>query len=120
MDVQAAIRAPLTIHPSEILLVASGFAIALPEGYEAQLRPRSGLATKHGITLANSPATIDADYRGEVMIALINHGPSAFVVEPGMRIAQLLVVPVPRILWHEVAALPPSSRGAGGFGHTGH
>lgn len=120
MDVSAAISQPLTITPSSTVIVPTGFAIAVPEGFEAQLRPRSGLASKHGITLVNSPATIDADYRGEVKLALINLGTRPFTLEPGMRVAQLLVLPVPRVQWTEVADLPPTERDAGGFGHTGH
>lgn len=120
MDVVAAISQRLTLPPSGIAIVPAGFAIALPNGYEAQLRPRSGLASKHGITLVNSPATIDADYRGEVKLALINMGTRPFTLEPGMRVAQLLVLPVPRVQWIEVAELPPTDRDTGGFGHTGH
>jgi dUTP pyrophosphatase len=117
MDLQAAAAAELA--PGGIALVPCGFAIAVPPGYEAQVRPRSGLAAKHGVTLANAPGTIDADYRGEVKVILVNHGKEPFRVERGMRIAQMLVVPVPRVAWKEVAELPPTQRGAGGFGHTG-
>jgi dUTP pyrophosphatase len=120
MDVAVAVEMPLTLHPGDRALVPCGFAIALPEGFEAQVRPRSGLASRHGITVVNAPGTIDADYRGEVMVALINLGREPFVVERGMRIAQLLVAPVSRVSWSEVEALPDSGRGAGGFGHTGH
>jgi dUTP pyrophosphatase len=120
MDVAAAVEAPVTLHPGERALVPCGFAIALPEGFEAQLRPRSGLASRHGITVVNAPGTVDADYRGEIMVALINLGREPFVVERGMRIAQLLVAPVSRVAWSEVETLPDSDRGAGGFGHTGH
>ena len=119
MDVAAAVEAPLTLRPGDRELVPCGFAIALPDGFEAQLRPRSGLASRHGVTVVNAPGTIDADYRGEVMVALINLGREPFVVERGMRIAQLLVAPVPRVAWREVEELPASVRGAGGFGHTG-
>ena len=120
MDVAAAVAAPLTLQPGDRALVPCGFAIALPDGFEAQVRPRSGLASRHGITVVNAPGTIDADYRGEIMVALVNLGREPFVVERGMRIAQLLVAPVSRVAWREVGALPDSGRGAGGFGHTGH
>ena len=91
----------------------------MPEGFECQLRPRSGLALRHGITLPNTPATIDSDYRGELKVVLVNHGDAAFTVERGMRIAQLVVAPVVRVEWDDRDALPPTTRGAGGFGHTG-
>ena len=93
--------------------------MALPPGYEAQVRPRSGLAAKHAISLANTPGTIDPDYRGEVKVLLINHGKEPFVVARGMRIAQMVVMPVPRVAWVEVPELPATARGEGGFGHTG-
>jgi dUTP pyrophosphatase len=118
MDLFAAAAAELA--PGAIALVPCGFAIAVPPGYEAQVRPRSGLAAKHGVTIANAPGTIDADYRGEVKVILVNHGKEPFRVERGMRIAQMLVAPVPRVVWKEVAELPPTARGDGGFGHTGH
>jgi dUTP pyrophosphatase len=120
MDVAAAVASAVTLAPGAIALVPCGFALAVPEGYEAQLRPRSGLASKHGVTIVNTPGTIDADYRGEVKVAVINHGPAPFTVERGMRIAQMLIVPVPRVTWEPVTDLPETSRGAGGFGHTGH
>ena len=119
MDLAAAVPAPLTIEPGTIAVVPCGFAIALPAGYEAQVRPRSGLASRHGLTVVNAPGTIDADYRGEVKVALINLGASAVVVERGMRVAQLVVSAVPRVQWQTVDDLPPTGRGAGGFGHTG-
>jgi dUTP pyrophosphatase len=119
MDLHAAVEASLTIEAGRIALVGCGFAMALPDGYEAQVRPRSGLASKHGLTVANAPGTIDADYRGEVKVALINLGPAPFVVERGMRIAQLVVAPVTRAAWQPVDALPGTERGAGGFGSTG-
>ena len=97
----------------------TGISIALPAGYEAQIRPRSGLALKHGVTLLNSPGTIDADYRGEIGVILINHGTAPFAVARGDRIAQLVVAPVSRLAWQEVAELPASARGIGGFGSTG-
>ena len=118
MDLLAAAAADLA--PGAIALVPCGFAIAVPPGYEAQVRPRSWLAAKHGVTVANAPGTIDADYRGEVKVILVNHGREPFRVERGMRIAQMLVTPVPRVVWKEVPELPPTERGAGGFGHTGH
>ena len=119
MDVRAAVKATIRLEPGRIALVPSGFAIALPPGYEAQIRPRSGLATKYGITLVNSPGTIDADYRGEVGVALINLGTEVFEITPGLRIAQMVIAPVSRAQWNEVQDLPSTSRGSGGFGHTG-
>jgi dUTP pyrophosphatase len=119
MDLAAALAEPLVLAPGARALVPCGFSIAVPDGFEAQIRPRSGLASRHGVTVVNAPGTIDADYRGEVIVALINLGAEPFVVERGMRIAQLLVAPVPRIEWSEVDELPPTARGAGGFGHTG-
>lgn len=120
MDLHAAVTGEVTLAPGAIAGVPCGFALAVPPGHEAQVRPRSGLAAKHGISLVNTPGTIDPDYRGEVKVLLINHGKEPFVVTRGMRIAQLLVLPVPRVAWKEVAQLPPTARGAGGFGHTGH
>jgi len=120
MDVHAAVTAQVTIAPGEVAGIPCGFCLAIPSGYEAQLRPRSGLAAKNAISLANTPGTIDPDYRGEVKALLINHGKSPFVVTRGMRIAQLMVLPVPRVAWVEVEDLPSTERGAGGFGHTGH
>ena len=119
MDLHAAVEASATIEPGRIALIGCGFAMALPDGYEAQVRPRSGLASKHGLMVVNAPGTIDADYRGEVKVALINLGPGPFVVERGMRIAQLVVAPVTRAVWHPVDAVPGTERGAGGFGSTG-
>jgi dUTP pyrophosphatase len=119
MDLPAAIAEPLVIPPGAFRLVPCGFAIALPAGFEAQVRPRSGLASRHGITVLNAPGTIDADYRGEVKVLLINHGPEAFTVERGMRIAQMVVSPVASVAWEETGALPVTARNAGGFGHTG-
>ena len=109
----------IVIPPGGIALIPCGFKMAVPVGYEAQVRPRSGLAVKFGISMPNTPGTIDADYRGEVCVPLINHGPEPFTVEPGMRIAQMLIKPVPRTEWVEVDKLPSTTRGAGGFGHTG-
>jgi len=119
MDVRAAVEAPLTLARGEIALVPTGFAIEVPEGFEMQVRPRSGLAAKHGITLPNSPATIDSDYRGEVRVILQNLGPEPFVVERGMRVAQMVLQRVPRVEWVESGELTATSREAGGFGHTG-
>jgi dUTP pyrophosphatase len=119
MDLHAAVEASATIEPGRIALIGCGFAMALPDGYEAQVRPRSGLASKHGLMVVNAPGTIDADYRGEVKVALINLGPGPFVVERGMRIAQLVVAPETRAVWHPVDAVPGTERGAGGFGSTG-
>jgi dUTP pyrophosphatase len=119
-DLHAGVPEPTTIEPGQILVVPCGFAMALPQGYEAQVRPRSGLASKHGITLINTPGTIDSDYRGEVKVPLINLGKEPFAVERGMRIAQMLVLPVPRVNLVEVNELDETPRGKGGFGHTGH
>lgn len=119
-DLHAAVQESVRLAPGEIRLIPCGFAMALPAGYEAQVRPRSGLATRHGITLVNTPGTIDADYRGEVQVPVINLGRQEFVVERGMRIAQMLVLPVPKVKIVEVEELDETSRGAGGFGHTGH
>ncbi|WP_347713167.1 dUTP diphosphatase [uncultured Fretibacterium sp.] len=107
------------IPPGGRALVPTGLRIALPEGYEAQVRPRSGLALKHGVTLPNSPGTIDADYRGEIGVILMNLGQEPFVVEPGDRIAQMVVAPVARVAWSEAEALDATERGEGGFGSTG-
>jgi dUTP pyrophosphatase len=121
MDLCAAVPSdsPITIEPGKIALIPCGFCIAVPDGYEAQVRPRSGLAVKNGISMPNTPGTIDADYRGEVKVPLINHGPAAFTVTRGMRIAQMLILPVPLVQWQETDSLPDSARGTGGFGHTG-
>lgn len=119
MDLPAAIDAPIVVEPGRFVRVPCGFAVALPVGWEAQVRPRSGLAAKHGVTVLNAPGTIDSDYRGEVQVLLINHGTSPFLVERGMRIAQLVVAPVTRVQWEAVDALPLTQRDAGGFGHTG-
>jgi dUTP pyrophosphatase len=119
MDLAAAVVEPVVLPPGGRALVGCGFALAVPHGYEAQVRPRSGLASRHGVTVVNAPGTIDADYRGEVKVALVNLGHEPFTVERGMRIAQLLVAPVPRVCWDETNELPATARGAGGFGHTG-
>ncbi len=119
MDVRAAIRADMTLAPGEIGLIPCGFAVAIPEGYEIQVRPRSGLAVKQGVTVINAPGTIDADYRGEVKVGLINLGQGAFTIRRGDRIAQLVLAPVTRAVWQVTAELSQTARGAGGFGHTG-
>jgi dUTP pyrophosphatase len=119
MDLRAAVTEPLTVAPSERVLVPTGLHIALPAGTEAQIRPRSGLAIKKGISMVNTPGTIDADYRGEIKIILINHGHEAFTIERGDRIAQMIVAPVLRAEWEPVESLDETARGAGGFGHTG-
>jgi len=121
MDLLAALPAdkPVSLAAGERALVPTGIAIALPEGYEAQVRPRSGLAVKQGVTVLNAPGTIDADYRGEVQVALINHGREPVLIERGMRIAQMVIAPVSRAELRETAALPGTERGAGGFGSTG-
>ena len=118
-DLPAAVPQPVVLRPGDIHLVPCGFAMALPPGYEAQVRPRSGLASRHGVTLVNSPGTIDADFRGEVQVPLINLGRSDFNVERGMRVAQMVVLPVPPVELVEVPDLDATQRGAGGFGHTG-
>lgn len=119
MDLLAAVKEPVTLETGERALVPTGISIALPEGYEAQVRPRSGLAMKHGISVVNAPGTIDADYRGEVGVLLINLGWEPFVVERGMRIAQMVIAPYTRAQFSEVVELPTTARGAGGFGSTG-
>lgn len=119
LDLHAAIEAAITLDPGDIRLIPCGFVMAVPVGYEAQVRPRSGLAAKHGISIPNAPGTIDADYRGEVKVILINHGREAFTIEPGARIAQMIIAPVARCEVEEVDALDDTPRGAGGFGSTG-
>jgi dUTP pyrophosphatase len=118
MDLLAAVTAEVTILPGERLLIPTGVSVALPEGYEAEIRPRSGLALKHGVTLVNAPGTIDADYRGEIGIILINHGQAPFVVRRGDRVAQMVVHRVCRVVWGVCPVLPETQRGNGGFGHT--
>jgi len=119
LDLVAAFESAVAVSPGERLLVPTGLSLAIPPGYEGQVRPRSGLAARHGITVINAPGTIDADYRGEVMVALINHGREPFVIEPGMRVAQLVVSPVARVEVEPVEELEATDRGGGGFGHTG-
>lgn len=119
VDLYAAITEPLTLQPGERALVPTGIRIALPEGYEAQIRARSGLALKHGIGMVNSPGTIDSDYRGEIGVILINWGSEPFTIQRGDRIAQMVIAPVARVEWDLHDELPSTERGAGGFGHTG-
>lgn len=119
MDICAAVESTVTIFPGEITLLPTGLAVAIPQGFEIQVRPRSGLAVKHGITLINSPGTIDSDYRGEVKIGLINHGREPFVVRRGDRIAQLILASVAFVRWRVTESLDETERGDGGFGHTG-
>jgi dUTP pyrophosphatase len=119
MDVCAAVDADIVIGPGAIALVPTGFAVAIPQGYEIQVRPRSGLAVKHGVTVINSPGTIDSDYRGEVKIGLINHGSSEFTIKRGDRIAQLVLAPVVQAKLLLADSLDQTVRGTGGFGHTG-
>lgn len=119
LDLLAAVAEPVTLEPGARALIPTGIAIALPDGLEAQVRPRSGLALKSGVTVLNSPGTVDADYRGEVGVILINHGQAPFTVERGLRIAQLVVARHERVVWEEGDNLPDSARGAGGFGSTG-
>jgi dUTP pyrophosphatase len=119
MDLCAAIANDIVIEPGKRALVPTGLSIALPDGYEAQVRPRSGLALKNGLMVLNSPGTIDADYRGEVQVILANCGTEAFSITRGMRIAQMVVAAYSRVAWSEVAELPETARGVGGFGSTG-
>lgn len=119
LDVRAAVGEPIEIASSGIARIPTGLVVEIPAGFELQIRPRSGIAARHGVTLANAPATIDSDYRGEILVALINHGPSPFTVARGDRIAQLVLARVPVVEWDEVNELSETARGAGGFGHTG-
>lgn len=121
MDLAAALgdEEDVALRPGQRQLIPTGIAIALPPGFEAQVRPRSGLAAKHGVTVLNAPGTIDADYRGEVKVILINHGDQTFHLSRGMRVAQLIIAPVARVAWRAVEALDASQRGGGGFGSTG-
>ena len=119
LDLLAAVAEPFDLPPGERALVPTGIAIVLPDGYEAQVRPRSGLALHHGIGVLNSPGTVDADYRGEIAVILINCGTGAFRIERGTRIAQLVIAPVARAVWREVNDLAESARAEGGFGSTG-
>ena len=119
MDLRAAIDGPVTLEPRARTVIKTGLSIALPEGYEAQVRPRSGLAFKHGISIVNAPGTIDADYRGEIMVMLINLGTEPVTFERGDRIAQMVIAPVTQAVWDEVDTLDETERGAGGRGSTG-
>ncbi|WP_431861651.1 dUTP diphosphatase [Azospirillum sp.] len=120
LDLVAAVAGPVVLPPGGRALVPTGLAIALPPGFEAQVRPRSGLALKHGVTVLNTPGTIDADYRGEVGVILMNHGAEPFTINRGDRIAQLVLARYERIAWAPADRLPETARGAGGFGSTGH
>jgi dUTP pyrophosphatase len=121
MDVRAAVPedAPVTLAPGSRAMIETGLSVAIPEGYEIQVRPRSGLAAKHGLTCLNTPGTIDSDYRGEIKVILINLGGEPFVIKRGERIAQLVLAPVTRLAWSQVEELGATERGAGGFGSTG-
>ena len=119
MDLLAAIDGPRIVSPGHRALIPTGLAIALPTGFELQVRPRSGLALRHGIVLANSPGTIDEDYRGEIQVIVLNAGEAVFTIERGMRVAQAILAPVIRVEWHEVAALDATARAERGFGSTG-
>jgi dUTP pyrophosphatase len=119
MDLLAAVTTPVTVDPGKRALIPTGLTIALPAGYELQVRPRSGLALRNGVILPNSPGTIDEDYRGEVQVIVLNAGDAPFLIERGMRVAQAIVAPVVQATWQEVEALDDTSRGTGGFGSTG-
>ena len=119
MDIRAHLAEPITLAPMQRCLIPTGLYIALPEGFEAQIRPRSGLAIKRGVTVLNTPGTIDADYRGEISIILINLSTDDFVVEDGERIAQMVIARYDQVVWQEVTLLDDTERGTGGFGHTG-
>jgi dUTP pyrophosphatase len=119
MDLTAALEEAIEIAPGDRALIPTGLSIALPEGYEAQIRPRSGLAIKHGVTVLNTPGTVDADYRGEIKVILINHGREPFIIERGMRIAQMVVEKFETVEWDIVKTLDETDRGDGGFGSTG-
>jgi dUTP pyrophosphatase len=119
LDLRAHVQEPKVLQPGERALIPTGLSLALPEGFEAQVRPRSGLALKHGITVLNSPGTVDADYRGDVGVILINLGAEPFTIAPGDRIAQLVLAAYAQVDWMPVEVLPETERGAGGFGHTG-
>ncbi len=119
MDIRAAVKEPILLKPGEIKLIPTGFAVSVPSGYEVQIRPRSGLALKHGIGLVNSPGTIDSDYRGEVGIIMTNWGPESFIIRRGDRIAQMIISRVYQAQFVEASDLDDTSRGPGGFGHTG-
>lgn len=119
MDVRAFLAEPVTLLPGQRALIPTGLYIALPQGYECQIRPRSGLAIKHGISLVNSPGTVDSDYRGEIGVIVINHSDQPFTVNDGERICQMVIAPYTRVDWNSVESLDETERGAGGFGHSG-
>ena len=119
MDLKAHLDAPISLKPSDAVIVPTGLFMELPLGFEAQIRPRSGLAAKHGVTVLNSPGTIDADYRGEIKVILINHGKKEFIINDGERIAQMVITKHERVVWKESKQLEESERGTGGFGSTG-
>ncbi len=119
MDLKAHLDAPISLKPSDTVIVPTGLFMELPLGFEAQIRPRSGLAAKHGVTVLNSPGTIDADYRGEIKVILINHGKKEFIINDGERIAQMVITKHERVVWKESKQLEESERGTGGFGSTG-
>ena len=119
LDLRACLSAPVTLAPGKRALIGTGLAMALPEGFEAQIRPRSGLAAEHGVTLLNSPGTIDADYRGEIRLVVVNLGEAPYTIRRGDRIGQMIVARVTRARLEEVKELPATRRGTGGFGHTG-
>jgi dUTP pyrophosphatase len=119
MDIYAVVADDVTLQPGETVLIPTGFSVEIPRGYEAQIRPRSGLAIKHQVGILNSPGTIDSDYRGEVKIILSNFGKNAFTVKRGDRIAQMVISSYTKVVWNEVDTLNTTARGAGGFGHTG-
>ena len=119
-DIASAVTEPFTLQAGKLALLPTGLTVEIPEGYEIQIRPRSGLAAKHGVTVLNTPGTIDADYRGEIKVILINLSDTDFEITRGMRIAQSVLAEVPRMDWVEVESLEESDRGHGGFGHTGH
>ena len=119
MDVRAFLSSPVTLLPGERALIPTGLYIALPQGYECQIRPRSGLAIKHGISLVNSPGTVDADYRGEIGVIVINHSGEPFTINDGERICQMVIAAYSRVAWNRVESLDDTERGAGGFGHSG-
>jgi dUTP pyrophosphatase len=119
LDLRAHLPEPKVLQPGERVLIPTGLSLALPNGFEAQVRPRSGLALKHGITVLNSPGTVDADYRGDVGVILINLGAEPFTIEPGDRVAQLVIAAYAQVEWTPVEVLPETERGSGGFGHTG-
>lgn len=118
-DLRAAVEEPVLLQPGERRLIPTGLIVELPSGFEAQVRPRSGLAWKHGVGMLNAPGTIDSDYRGEICVILVNHGAGPFTVKRGDRIAQLVAAPVTQVDWVEADELEPTERGGGGFGHTG-